>query len=67
MCKSCTLISHAANQVLNVRGGDHCDCPECDLAGLDDEREMEELMEGVYPVRRYVNVDPASIGGDEIV
>ena len=43
LCRSCHLITHAANQVLNIRGGDHCDCKSCNLALEDEERELEVL------------------------
>ena len=43
LCRSCNLITHAANQVLNIRGGDHCDCRRCNLALDDEERELEVL------------------------
>lgn len=46
LCRTCILTTHAANQVLNIRGGDHCDCPACDLAGMDDDREVGDLMNG---------------------
>lgn len=45
LCRTCLLTTHAANQVLNIRGGDHCDCPACDLAGLDDDRDMGDLID----------------------
>ena len=43
LCRSCHLITHAANQVLNIRGGDHGDCRGCSLALEDEEREIEVL------------------------
>lgn len=43
LCRSCNLITHAANQVLNIRGGNHCDCRGCNLALEDEERELEVL------------------------
>lgn len=46
LCRSCILTTHAANQVLNIRGGDHCDCQACDLAGIDDDREVGDVMDG---------------------
>lgn len=44
LCRTCLLTTHVANQVLNIRGGDHCDCPACDLAELDDDRDMGDLI-----------------------
>ncbi|KFY01571.1 hypothetical protein O988_02681 [Pseudogymnoascus sp. VKM F-3808] len=46
LCRTCVLTTHAANQVLNIRGGDHCDCPACDLTGLDDDREIRDVIGG---------------------
>ncbi|OBT48039.1 hypothetical protein VE00_01643 [Pseudogymnoascus sp. WSF 3629] len=51
LCRTCVLTTHAANQVLNIRGGDHCDCPACDLAGLDDDRELRDVMEAISAAR----------------
>ena len=43
LCRSCIIATHTARQVLNIRGGDHCDCSGCSLANDNDDRDLDLL------------------------